>query len=73
MAEAILTVPDISCGHCERTVTAALAPVEGVQRVAVDIPTKQVRVEYDPARVDPDRMAAILAEEDYPVASVAAP
>nr|MBA2362273.1 heavy-metal-associated domain-containing protein [Chloroflexia bacterium] len=42
-----LNVPDISCEHCERTVTQALTPVEGVQAVRVDIPAKQVRVEYD--------------------------
>lgn len=69
MATTILTVPDISCEHCERTIKAALSPVEGVKSVAVDIPAKQVRVDYDEQAVDMDRMKAILAEEDYPVAS----
>jgi copper chaperone len=67
---AILTVPDISCEHCVRTVTEALTPVNGVERVSVDIPSKQVRVEYDAARVDVEQMREVLAEEDYPVASV---
>jgi copper chaperone len=71
MAEAVLTVPDISCEHCERTITGALGQVEGVRQVAVDIPAKQVRVEYDEARVDLERVKSLLAEEDYPVASVA--
>lgn len=71
MATTILNVPDISCEHCERTVKGALAPVEGVQRVAVDIPAKQVTVDYDAARVSVERMKEVLADEDYPVASVA--
>lgn len=71
MATTVLTVPDISCDHCVRSVTEALSPVEGVQQVSVDIPTKQVTVEYDQTRVDVEKMQEILAEEDYPVASVA--
>jgi copper chaperone len=71
MAQSILNVPDISCEHCQRTITNALTPVQGVQSVNVDIPTKQVRVEYDETVVGVDRMKEILKEEDYPVESVA--
>lgn len=70
MATVRLQVPDISCEHCERTVKEALSPVDGVQRVAVDIPAKQVTVDYDERQVDVERMKAVLQEEDYPVASV---
>ncbi len=70
MATAILHVPDISCEHCERTVTRALAPLAGIQRVSVDVPAKQVRVTYDDAVVTVTRMQEVLREEDYPVASV---
>ena len=52
MATTILNVPDISCEHCQRTITNALTPVEGVRQVSVDIPTKRVRVDYDETRVD---------------------
>ena len=70
MAETILNVPDISCAHCERTVTSALAPLEGVRDVQVDIAAKQVRVRYDEGAVDVERMKSVLEEEDYPVESV---
>ena len=70
MTTTILTVPDISCEHCEHTITAALRPVTGVQTVAVDIPAKQVRVDYDETAVDVERMKTILADEDYPVSGV---
>ena len=71
MKTVVLNVPDISCEHCERTITGALTPVDGVQRVAVDIPAKQVRVEYDESKVDVEQMKEVLQEEDYPVASTA--
>ncbi|HYU18071.1 MAG TPA: heavy-metal-associated domain-containing protein [Chloroflexota bacterium] len=71
MAQTVLTVPDISCEHCERTITTALSPVDGVRSVQVDIPSKQVRVEYDEATVDLNRIKEILHEEEYPVESEA--
>ena len=70
MATSILTVPDISCEHCERAIKEALTPVDGVRSVRVDIPAKQVQVAYDESRVDVGKMKEILQEEDYPVASV---
>lgn len=70
MATSVLNVPDISCEHCQRTITQALTPVEGVQGVRVDIPARQVTVEYDAAQVSVDTMKEVLQEEDYPVASV---
>ena len=71
MAQAILNVPDISCEHCQKTITNALTPVPGVRGVDVDIPTRQVRVDYDEATVNVERMKEILREEEYPVESVA--
>ncbi|HEY8743259.1 MAG TPA: heavy-metal-associated domain-containing protein [Chloroflexota bacterium] len=70
MATTVLMVPDISCEHCERAIKGALTPVEGVQRVSVDIPGKQVQVEFDQSQVSVEQMKVILQEEDYPVASV---
>jgi copper chaperone len=71
MAETVLSVPDISCEHCERTITNALTPVPGIREVRVDIPGRQVHVAYDDAAVDVDRMKEILQEEEYPVESIA--
>ncbi len=70
MATTVLNVPDISCEHCQRAITGALSPVEGVQSVDVDIPAKKVTVQYDPSVVTVDRFKDVLAEEEYPVESV---
>ena len=70
MTNVTLNVPDISCEHCERAITGALSPVQGVRSVSVDIPARQVKVDYDEAQVNVDRMKELLNEEDYPVESV---
>ena len=70
MANIVLNVPNISCEHCERAITGALSPVEGVNSVRVDIPAKQVKLDYDDSQVNLEQVKAILHEEDYPVESV---
>ena len=70
MSSVTLNVPDISCEHCERAITGVLSPVDGVRSVSVDIPAKQVKVEYDDGQVNVDRMKELLNDEDYPVESV---
>lgn len=70
MSSALLRIPDISCEHCEQTITRALAGQPGVQSVRVDVPDRQVRLEYDEGQLSLDRVKEILADEDYPVESV---
>ena len=70
MARVVLNVPGISCGHCEQTITRALTNQPGVHSVRVDIPAKQVTLDYDESAIDLERVKEILQEEDYPVASV---
>lgn len=71
MAHAVLNVPDISCGHCQKAITEALAPRPGVRQVAVDIEKKQVTLDYDESQIDLARVGTILDEEGYPVAGQA--
>lgn len=69
MATTTLSVPDISCAHCERTIKETLTPVAGVLSVNVDIPAKSVKVDYDETTVNVDKFKELLAEEEYPVES----
>ena len=62
-----LTAPDISCGHCVQTIERSLGQLDGVSRVQASAETKQVDVEYDPARVSLERITAVLDDEGYPV------
>jgi copper chaperone CopZ len=70
MTKKLLTVPDISCEHCERAIKRALEPLEGVESVRVDIPAHVVSVEFDEGRVGLDRIKEVLLAEEYPVVAV---
>ncbi len=40
----LLSVPDMSCGHCKASVEAALSPLPGMAPVEVDLANRQVKV-----------------------------
>lgn len=70
MTNTILNVPGMSCDHCARTITTTLTPIAGVGQVRVDLPARQVYVEYDEAQTKLERIKAALQTVGYPVASV---
>lgn len=67
MAKTRLTIPDMTCGHCEGRVKGALTGLEGVQSVQIDLAKKAVDLDYDESRLSLDRIREVLAEDDYPV------
>jgi copper chaperone len=58
-------VPNISCGHCTRTIEMELCELPGVTRVKAEATSKQVTVEWqEPATWD--KIRALLEEINYP-------
>jgi copper chaperone len=68
MQETVLSVPEISCEHCVKTIDGALGVLPGVESVKTDIPSKTVRLSYDPSQVSMDQIEATLDEAGYTVA-----
>lgn len=68
MIETTLSVPDVSCEHCVKTINGALGEVAGVSEVNVSIPAKTVHLAYDPTRVSMDKIEEVLDEAGYTVA-----
>lgn len=66
--EMTLSVPDISCEHCVKTINGALGTQPGVDTVQTDIPTKTVYLRFDPAQLSLEQVKAILDEAGYTVA-----
>ncbi len=64
-----LKVPTISCQHCVNAITSEVSQLQGVQRVAVDLGSKQVSVEAD-ERVTPDAVIGAINEAGYDDVSV---
>jgi copper chaperone len=65
--ETVLSVPDINCEHCVKTINGALGALQGVQAVQTDIPSRTVRLSYDPSQVSLDTVEATLDEAGYTI------
>jgi len=63
-----LSVPDVSCQHCVKTVNGALDQQPSVQDVDVDLDHKTVTFAFDPQQVSLDTLEAVLDDAGYPVA-----
>jgi len=69
MESKTLHAPNISCMHCVMAIKKAVGALDGVSTVEADVATKDVRVVFDPARVDLARIKEVMADEGYPVAN----
>lgn len=67
MTQAILTVPDISCGHCKASIEGAVGALSGVESVTVDIEPQTVSLSFDDGRVDLAEIKAAIEAVGYEV------
>lgn len=67
MTTVTYTVPNISCGHCVRTIQNEVAELEGVRAVKADLGTKSVEITFDTPATE-EAIKALLAEINYPAA-----
>jgi copper chaperone len=63
-----LTLPDMTCGHCVKTVTATAQRLDPQAQVRTDLATHRAVFETSVAR---DVLAKALADEGYPAAPAA--
>lgn len=58
-----LTIEGMTCEHCVRAVEGRLRRTDGVEVERVAVGSADVR--YDPARLDVDAIAELIADEGY--------
>lgn len=63
-----LSVPDVSCEHCVKTINGTLGTLPGVETVSTDIPTKSVHLIYNPEQLSMKEIEAALDDAGYTVA-----
>ena len=61
-----LTLPNMTCNHCVRTVTAAVQRVDAQAKLDVDLPQHKVRIE---STQQAEKFRKELADEGYPAAT----
>jgi copper chaperone len=66
--DTVLSVPDISCEHCVKTINGTLGTLPGVEAVSTDIPTKSVRLRYDNDQLSMEQIEAALDDAGYTIA-----
>jgi copper chaperone len=71
--EVVLSVPDVSCQHCVKTINGALGLLPGVEAVSTDIPTKTVYLRYDSEQLTMEKIETTLDDAGYMVANEPAP
>ena len=59
-----LTVDGMSCGHCVGRVTEAVQGVDEAAQVAIDLPTRKVKVD---SKAELARIAQAIDAAGYPV------
>ena len=64
--QATLKVPRIHCDGCVNTVTNAVRKLPGVTAVEASEVTKEVKVQFDPAQVNEQKIRATLSLVGYP-------
>lgn len=68
MAEQTVKVPNISCGHCVKTIEREVGELAGVQSVEASQAERTVTVRWDEGATDWDAVDALLREINYPPA-----
>lgn len=60
-----LTLPNMTCGHCVKTVTATVRSIDPEARVDIDLGQHRVKIESTRPAAD---FTQALTEEGYPAA-----
>jgi copper chaperone len=68
MQKVTLSVPGISCSHCEHAIEGSVGALDGVAKVIVDIKGKTVNVEFDSSKVSLDRVRNAIVDQGYDIA-----
>ena len=66
----VLSIPDMSCGHCKAAVEKALLDVTGVEEAAVDLDAKTAAVRHAEG-VDEGSLRRAVDAAGYEVTAVA--
>ena len=66
MAMKTFKVPNISCGHCVKTIEREVGELKGVAAARADLSTKMVSVEWQEPATSWQGIRSLLVEINYP-------
>ncbi len=65
------SAPAIECEGCSNAIQRSLGKLKGIQKVEVDIKSKQVTVQFDESALDEKAILARLDAAGYPAQKIA--
>lgn len=65
----IMTIENMSCGHCKNTVETTLKDLDGVTSAEVDLETGEAKVELE-KEIDDSLLKNAVEDKGYPVVSI---
>jgi len=65
--KALITVEGMTCGHCKAAVEKAVASVDGVSKVEVDLGRKEAVVLFNPDRTGEEELKKVIRDQGYQV------
>jgi len=60
-----VNIPGMDCAACAVNIQRTLRKVEGVARAEVVFKTKEAVIDYDPARISPEKIVAVIDETGF--------
>lgn len=67
MINKVIKVDGMSCDHCKNTIESALAKINGVRTVEVDLDKNEVRVDYNDELVSTKDLHDAIEDQGYDV------
>ena len=65
MTSRTVQVPNISCGHCVKTIEREVGELAGVTSVSAEAGTRQVRIEWDESRTSWEDIRKLMQDIRY--------
>jgi copper chaperone len=69
MTTETISVPEVHCDHCKRSIEGALRPLGGVASASVDVDARTVTVSYGEAAVARSELLGAIEAQGYEVPS----
>lgn len=69
MTQAVLSVPEVHCGHCVSSIEGAVKALDGVDDVRVDLDSRNVTIKFDESRLERSDIATVIEAVGYEVAN----
>jgi Cu+-exporting ATPase len=60
-------IPSISCSACSNKIQEAVRSLEGVENLSVDMKAQTVKVNYNPANINPQEIKNKISSMGYEV------